>query len=217
MDSHQRAQDGHQGAPTAEGARVVGSGPHPLQHPYQSDPQSNAGNCWCGWPEFHGDEPPPIHGGPPWNGRNRSMRTPGLEGVREAIAQASGDEARPTEPIHWSSPDANQTAEGAHGAAQPPYDARAVLRAHVRTVGGWVGTPFEREGHPWQCAACGEPWQGSPDAGGCDAGRGAREVLRLRAALEAVAECTATEVSYRGMANVAAPAREAPSAGEGQP
>lgn len=97
---------------------------------------------------------------------------------------------------HASIPGA-PTAEGAQEAATPPYDARAVLRAHwmfnaTPPEDGVKGAPPE-----YQCIECLGAWLGDPENGGCDAARGAREVLRLRAALEAMAECTATEVSYR--------------------
>jgi hypothetical protein len=80
---------------------------HPLEHPYERDPHSGAGNCRCGWPDLWGEYPPPIHGGPSWRERAAMRRQQGqepksgLERVHWAIAEARGDHAYPTAPIMW--------------------------------------------------------------------------------------------------------------------
>lgn len=54
-------------------------------HPYECDPHSGAGNCWCGWPELWGGEPPPIHGGPSWTDRKYEVPEPGLVRARGVL------------------------------------------------------------------------------------------------------------------------------------
>ena len=68
-------------------------------HPYQRSLHSGAGNCWCGWPELWGDEPPPIHGGRPWRERHHEPKEPGFVRARRAIHEQ--ENGCPTQPILW--------------------------------------------------------------------------------------------------------------------
>lgn len=76
------------------------------RHAYQRDPNSGAGNCWCGWPDLWGEFPPPIHGGPSWAERRvlwrREPKGSGLERAALQLRDASGLYSNgPSIPIRW--------------------------------------------------------------------------------------------------------------------